>query len=112
MSEEQEIKNLQQWKKGATELLGPLITWGQAQKDIPLGHDVTKEILRRAKLFSKYEKALKDIAEQKTCAETEADEDIPIGSDGKRIGDIEVGYDSCIETAREALTPKTSNDEQ
>lgn len=47
--------------------------------------------------------ALEDIAQQKTCTETEADEEIPIGSDGKRMGDIEMGYDCCIETAREAL---------
>lgn len=59
----------------------------------------------------RYEKALKDIAMQKTCEETEADEDIPIGSDGKRMGDIEMGYDCCIETAREALTPKQTTDD-
>lgn len=47
--------------------------------------------------------ALEDIARQRTCAEVEADDEIPIGSDGKRIGDVEMGYDCCIETAREAL---------
>jgi uncharacterized protein (DUF3084 family) len=31
-------------------------------------------------------KALEEIATQRTCAEVEADEDIPIGSDGSRLG--------------------------
>jgi hypothetical protein len=51
-------------------------------------------------------KALEEIATQRTCAEVEADEDIPIGSDGSRLGDVEMAYDMCIQTAREALGAK------
>lgn len=47
--------------------------------------------------------ALEEIAMQRTCAEMEADEEIPIGSDGTRLGDINMGYDCCIETARGVL---------
>jgi hypothetical protein len=51
----------------------------------------------------KMEAALKEIARQKTCEETENDPDGILGSDGKKMGDIEVGYDCCIEEARKAL---------
>lgn len=66
-----------------------------------LKHLETIEGLQRR--ISIYEKSLNDIAKQKTCAETEADENIPVGSDGSRMGDIEVGYDCCIEEARKAI---------
>lgn len=66
-----------------------------------LKHLETMEVMQNR--ITIYEKSLKDIAKQKTCAETEADEDIPIGSDGKRMGDIEMGYDCCIEEARNAI---------
>lgn len=58
---EQEVRKLKQWREEAGSLLNPLLEWGQAQKDMPLGCSITKEILRRAALFSKYEKALKEI---------------------------------------------------
>ena len=55
------------------------------------------------KLVAKYDKALREIARQKTCHEQESDEYIPIGSDGTRLGDINMAYDCIIEVARKAL---------
>lgn len=88
----------EQWKKEASLLLNPLLEWGQAQKDMPLGVSITAEILRRAKLWqaaeekaARYEKALKEILEHiKTHRANE------------------MGIALVIS---EALTPKTSEDE-
>lgn len=66
-----------------------------------LKHLETIEDLQRR--ISIYEKTLKGIAKQMTIAEAEADEETPIGSDGTRLGDIELGYDCCIEEARKAI---------
>lgn len=49
---ERKIKELTQWKREASELLNPLIEWGQGRSDMPLGGSITEEILRRAKLFT------------------------------------------------------------
>lgn len=55
---EERIKQLEQWKKEAKLILDPLLDWGQEQKDIPLGKDVTVEILRRAKLYTEAEEMM------------------------------------------------------
>jgi hypothetical protein len=75
-----------------------------------LKHLETIERLQRR--LSIYEKSLKDIAKQKTCAETEDDLEIPIGSDGSRLGDIEMGYDCCIEEARKSLAKANQKEDQ
>jgi hypothetical protein len=62
--------------------------------------DELKELTEKV---DRFEKALKMIAMQKTCTEQEADEEMPIGSDGTRLGDIEYGYDHIINDAREVL---------
>lgn len=49
---------LEQWKREATVLLDPLLNWGHAQKDIPLGSSVTIEILRRARLYTEAEEMM------------------------------------------------------
>lgn len=90
----------EQWKKEAKLLLDPLLEWGQAQKDIPLGSSITSEILRRAKLYTaaeakieRYEKALKLIEQMSDP-----------GDYYKAICDMK-------SIATEALSPKTSSDE-
>lgn len=92
---EQKIKELTQWKKEATLLLGPLLEWEQAQKDIPLGYSITRELLRRAKLCTeaeqraeRYEKALREIKKGLNWIENSRELDI----------------------IHEALTPKTTTD--
>lgn len=49
---EQQITKLEQWKSEADLLLAPLLEWGHAQKDIPLGKSITEDILRRAKEYA------------------------------------------------------------
>lgn len=106
---EQKIKELTQWKKEASWLLDPLLEWGQGRKDIPLGNDITKEILRRAKLFTegeqkaeRYEKALFEIQFKATSA---IFPHLPVET---------VGAQMCIEIeqlATRALTPKQTTDD-
>lgn len=90
----------EQWKKEANLLLDPLLEWGHAQKDIPLGSSITSEILRRAKLYTaaeakadRYEKALRLIEQM---------------SDP---GDYYKAICEMKAIATEALKPKTDNDE-
>lgn len=106
---EQKIKELTQWKKEASWLLDPLLEWGQGRKDIPLGNDITKEILRRAKLFTEaeqkaelYEKTLFEIQFKATSAIF------------PHLAVETVGAQMCIEIeklATRALTPKQTTDD-
>jgi signal recognition particle subunit SEC65 len=77
------------------------------------GFELSKELAATRARANNMEKALREIALQRTCAEQEADEDTPIGSDGTRLGDINMGYDCCIERAREAVSdlPKEAEPE-
>lgn len=93
----------EQWKREAKLLLDPLLEWGQAQKDIPLGISITSEILRRAKLWqaaeakaARYEKALKEIINQANFSPGNSWQDIAFQM-------------KCVAT--DALTPKTSTDD-
>lgn len=61
---EENIKQLEQWKKEATMLLDPLLDWGHAQKDIPLGNDVTVEVLRKAKRYTEAEEMMGRMADR------------------------------------------------
>jgi len=49
---EQEIKELKQWKSEATELLNPILEYGQSKEaGIPLGQSITDTVLERCKQF-------------------------------------------------------------
>ena len=60
----------------------------------------------------KYEKALKRIAEQKTCQEQKDDPEAYEDSEGSKLGDIETGYDCCIGEARTALSTYSYKEDQ
>jgi hypothetical protein len=105
-----EADDLQRWKREACLVIDPIIEYGQRHPDAKLGHSIVTFVIDRCKDYDrlkerceKMEAALKEIAMQKTCEETENDPDGIVGSDGKKMGDIEVGYDCCIEEARKAL---------
>jgi len=49
---EQEIAQLKQWKAEATELLNPILDYGQSKEaNIPLGKSITTTVLDRCKQF-------------------------------------------------------------
>jgi hypothetical protein len=72
---EQENKELKQWKSEATELLNPILDYGQSKEaGIPLGKIITNTVLERCKQATelqakcdRYEGALKGV--QKRCKE-------------------------------------------
>ncbi len=108
-----ETDDLNRWKREACMVIDPIIEYGQGHKDAKLGRSITEFVIERCKDYDrikdkadKMEAALQNIAMQKTCEETENDPDGIIGSDGKKMGYIEVGYDCCIEEARKALAWK------
>jgi hypothetical protein len=107
-------------------VLTPINSFVHKNLEVKTGDDFTELVLNRCRDYDRlriehtalkeragvYEKYLQQIAIQKNCAETEADEEIPIGSDGKRMGDIEMGYDCIINDAREAIAWKPASPEQ
>ena len=73
---------------------------------IHINHDRLKHLDKIETLemrISIYEKALKNISIQQTCSEQEEDEERTPDENGSRLGDIECGYDTIIEVAREAI---------
>lgn len=47
--------------------------------------------------------AVNDIAKQMTCQEIQNNEELPIDENGSRLGDVEMGYDCCVNRARQAI---------
>lgn len=94
---QQQVEQLEQWKAEAKLLLDPLLEWGQAQKDVPLGGSITSEILRRAKLYTESQQRIEQL-------EKALNQITNVG--------WSLGVQGCINVANNALNPKTDSDEQ
>lgn len=104
---EQKIKELRKWQEEAGSLLDPLLEWGQAQKDIPLGCSITVEILRRAKLYTEAEQRA-----ERLINEIENIMDFIAESKGGQLSDVArlTSVENTLARTLASLTLKTSTD--
>lgn len=92
---EAKVEQLEKWRKEAKELLNPILDWGQ--KELPIGTNIPKETLRRAKEYE----SLVDILDEAR---------LQIEYLQKKFGETGSG-NNILARIETALTPKTGSDE-